>query len=198
MKAQRAARGRNLRHETAPPGMSAATPLPEPVPGRRMRTHCSDCPPRRTTSSTLRLPADSGSDETTLRCSGWLPTSVHSVRPSGATIESSLTGIGAESRLAQRVHVGERGRSRCRGRRDRRGPPPRGRCALRTAPCAAAPPDRVLPGPAARPDRSAKCSALPPAVPPGPRRCRSLRATCVSATPKPHIHNCQCRLNERR
>src|SRR5213079_2228125 len=50
-------------------------------------------PARRTNSSRLRLPADNGSDEMTLRCSGWLPTSVHSVRPSGAMIESSLTGV---------------------------------------------------------------------------------------------------------
>ncbi len=32
----------------------------------------------------------------------------------------------------------------------------------------------------------AKCSAPPPAVLPGPRRYQSLRATCASATPKPH------------
>ena len=107
MEAHRPAAGRNLRHEqrgrnerrnavartrcrdggceATAPGVRRAAPVP------------ADC----------GCPADSGSDETTLRCSGWLPTSVHSVRPSGATIESSLTGMVAESRLAQRVHVGD-------------------------------------------------------------------------------------------
>ena len=75
-------------------GISAATPLPNAVAGT------PDANPwlwlvRRAAPPPARcgLPGDNGSDDDDLRCSGWLPTSVHSVRPSGATIESSLTGV---------------------------------------------------------------------------------------------------------